>query len=745
MLRRARICGALRGAPWLLFALVLMIAAGSPAAADEDADGSADEPRESELVEEVIVTGTRAGERTPATFTNVSEERIDEHYWAQDTPQLLEITPSVYAYSDAGNGIGYSYLRLRGFDQQRVAVTINGVPLNRADTHEVFWIDLPAFADVLEDIQVQRGVGTTLYGAGAIGGSINLETVRLEPGERWWAEAGYGSYDTSKVLAGWSSDLLPGGWLLGVNLARIATDGYRDQSWTRMGTAFFTAQRSTPNAALRINLYGGKERTHLAYIGLTREQLAEDRRQNPSTWPGEQDDFLQPHLQVLHEWRPNARLELANTVYAIYGRGFFDLAQGDMDLQAQLFFDEPGVASNSFVEHWIKEWDTGWLPRVTWDHGSGTLTAGAELRIHRDRHWGNVEADGLPEGVSDGFRYYDYDIHKDSLAFYLQEEWRATDALTVMAGLQHVDHSLSFEDVERLEVLDAETGTLRPVGGYEADYSWWAPRIGVHWKASERLSGFASIAEARREPSTINLYDPLDPFKAPAFANFGPDGMLSDPLPEEEKMTDIEVGLNLRARRAAAKLTLYDMDFEDELVYLGRLNELGQAITGNADSSTHRGVELEATARLAPRFDVQGYVTVSEDEYDRFVTTGWTGETVDYSGNRIAGFPERLARLALVWRPGPWRFELGGRHVGRIYIDNTETEALSIDPYTTVHLDAQRRLFSTPTADVEVRLRVENLLDEEYETFGFVWDAPRFLPAADRNVFVMLSYSPRAR
>lgn len=709
----------------------------------EQAEEKADQPRESGLVEEVLVTATRAAEDAATTHTNVSHETIEAEHDVQDMPALLRITPSVWSYSDAGNDIGYSYLKIRGFNQQRVSVTINGVPLNSAESHQVFWIDLPNFADVLEDIQVQRGAATSLYGMGAIGGAVNLETARLTPGETWSAEGGYGSYGTHKQHVAWQSDLVGERWLFGAALSRIETEGYRDNSWSEMAMGFFTAQRLGAESLLRVNVYGGHENAHLAYFGLTREQLEQDRRQNPITWPDAEDHFTQPHVELIHEWRPRENLEVANTLYAFYGRGYYDQFDEALPL-AGLNLAEPGsgdFATNVERELWIREIDYGWVPRVTWSHGEGRLTVGASVRIHRGHQFGELTAgEGFPGDVGPGDRYYDFELPKDSYTVYVQEKWRAAPRLTLTGGLQFVRHSWSLED-------DRATGFR-----YDVTYDWLAPRIGAHVDLGDGWSGYASVSHSRREPSTLSLFDPnkgvYDPsgVSPHSFREVDESGRLSDPIPVEEKLTDYELGLEYASPRLRGKVTLYDMQFEDEIVPLGGLNDIGEVITVNADESTHRGLELEWTARLAPRWDVSGHATFSHDEHDRFLVPDGDGGQIDLSGNRVAGFPESTGRLALAWRPEWGRVELAARHSGRIYLDNSETEAFAVDPYTVLDVDVRYRLPWLRDADATVRLAVNNVLDEEYETFGYVFFGDAyFIPAADRNVFVSLSFEPGAR
>ncbi len=726
----------------VLCSLPLVVFAGDGKTAKEDEKGK-ETPAESGLVQKVLVTASRADEDSPATFTNVSKEKIEEEYYAQDIPALLRTTPSVYSYSDSGNDVGYSYLRLRGFDQARMAVTINGVPLNDAESHEVYWIDLPNFPDSLEDMQIQRGAGTSVYGGNAVGGTVNLETARLAPGKGTSFNLGYGSYATAKASVSWGSELVAEHWVFGLQLSHIETDGYRDQSWSDLSSAFFTAQRVGEDSLLRINVYGGREESHLAYEGITREQLEEDRRQNPLDWGGEIDHFTQPHLEIIHEYQLSDRLEIANTVYYFEGDGYFnqfrerksfhDLRLPDWDWDGDGEEDSKGPI---FRRRQVNEWDLGWSPRLSYRHDRGTLTAGAMIRRHEGKHYGRVTG-ALPPGTPEPFNYYDFEVPKTTMVVYLEERQELSNRFNLVAGLQYVDNSWKLRN-------DRVTGL-----NYDVDYSWFAPRIGLNARFSERLSAFVSIAHSRREPRARDLYDPSDVWIRPAFESIAPDGSLSGPLVDEEKLDDYELGLSYNAPRLAMKATLYDMEFKDELVYLGGRNDLGEGITGNADRSVHRGVELEVTARLAPEFEMSGHAMLSDDRLTDFVLPVYNWETgedeeVDLSGNRIAFFPNLLARLTVGWTPAWGRVDLGASYSGRIYLDNEERQEMSIDPFTVFQLSTRIDLGPAGDSRYALRLQLNNLLDHEYEAFGYSdWGTPVFIPAAGRHLFAMLSFKPR--
>ncbi|HZI89424.1 MAG TPA: TonB-dependent receptor plug domain-containing protein, partial [Candidatus Polarisedimenticolia bacterium] len=284
-------------------------------------------------VASVEVTTTRAVDRKSAVaFTDLSRPAIQEKYWAQDVPMLLAETPGVYAYSDAGNGIGYSYVKVRGFPQRRVAVTINGIPLNDPETHEVYWVDHPDLLSSAQSLQVQRGVGSALYGASAVGGSVNLETLTIPTERRIAVEAGGGTYDTKRLSLQYESGLLDGRYAVAGRYSRIESQGYRELSWSRLWSYYFTAARIDPRVTTRVNFYGGPERLHLAYYGVDRSYLdglitgdaKEDRRLNPLNWRNETDNFFEPHYELIQNVKLSDRAALTSSAFYFPGNGYYD-------------------------------------------------------------------------------------------------------------------------------------------------------------------------------------------------------------------------------------------------------------------------------------------------------------------------------------------------------------------------------------------------------------------------------------
>ncbi len=357
------------------------------------------------LVERVVVTATTAEEgRDAATFTNVTREEIAARNHGQDLAMILADTPNAYAYSDAGNGIGYSYLSIRGFRQERIATYIDGIPLNTPEDHALYFIDLADLAGGLASLQVQRGTGTALYGSPAVGGAVQLETGHLDPVEGGELKLGAGSFGTRRLDLRYGGPIAEGTWAWMARVAHVESDGYRVPSWTRHTLFHLALERFGHDQVLRIQLFGGPERTQLSYYGVPVEYLRgeitgnadRDRRINPLA-PGETDRFVQPHLHVLHDWQIADGLFLHNAVYAVVNDGYFlqhDELYGDY-VTAYNADGSPAVVTpveDAWRKRWIGGRDIGWVPRLTWDHPGGRLTAGLFVQDHSLRHVGSLRS-----------------------------------------------------------------------------------------------------------------------------------------------------------------------------------------------------------------------------------------------------------------------------------------------------------------------------------------------------------------
>ncbi len=727
----------------------------------------------------VEVTTTRpTAWQSAVAFTRLETNELKERYWAQDVPMLLAETPGVYAYSDAGNGIGYSYVKVRGFGQRRVAVTINGIPLNDPQSHEVYWVDHPDLLASARSLQVQRGVGSALYGASAVGGSINLETAAFAPERRMVVETGAGSYGTTRFSLQGETGLLDNQYAFSGRYSRIVSEGYREQSWSRLWSYALSAARLDERVTTRVNLYGGPEELHLAYFAVDRAYLDgritgdanEDRRFNPLTWRNETDNFFEPHYELLNDIRLGDRTTLSSSMFYFPGSGYYDdFPYGPIPLDsrrlpsffvddntlypASYYADTSGVgpyevvASDLTQRLWAKNKHYGWVPRARIRHERGELTVGGEWREAVGRRWGEVTwASAPPPGMTPNHVMYDYTGRVNAQSLFAQETYQPWRDLTLTGSLQwrHTRYAIGRD------LLNGYDFRLR--------YSFLNPRLGVNWTVTPRLNLFCSFAHVQAEPILTEIYRADDPTAVPLFRKLDPaHGVYEDPLVDPETLNDWELGVDVSGRGVRLRATGYWLDFRNEIVPNGRIGPTGVPITGNAARSTHAGVELEFETLNRTGLSLSGNLTLSRNRFDDAREYLDATTYLDHGGNTIAGFPGRMANITAAYRRGPVAISATMVDVGRQYLDNTEDNRKDpslrdapgyqkkvVEPSTVLNaalsIDVGRGLArGLGVRSLTLDVRGMNLTDLRYETAGYVYaDVPYFYPAARRNAFVGL-------
>lgn len=712
--------------------------------------------------DEVVYTATRASEgETPSSFSNLSGEEIREQYWAQDLPPLLSNLPGVFAYSEAGNGIGYTYLKVRGFDQKRVGVTVNNIPLNDPEDGVVYWVDIPDLAANLQDVQLQRGVGYSNRGSsGGFGGSLNLVTATPgidDPG--FELTGGYGSYNTRKWSAAYNSGIVDNTYGFYGRFSRILSDGYRERSASDLWSYFLTGVRYGLNTRLTLNVYGGIEETQAAWDAAPESALETDRRYNPITYPNTIDWFTQPHYELHHEWQPNDSWVVENSLFYIHGEGYYEQYKADRDLVD--FGMQPFTLDGSLIEttdlvnqKWVYKDHYGWAPRARLDHQRGTLQFGGDWQYYEGKHEGFVLwANEMPEDASPRNRYYHYFGEVQKGGAFAREAYEITSRLRGVADLELRMQRYAFKQFKE----GSFTGDQ--VNRYTVDHTFLNPKLGLHYRVSDELTTYLTLGQSQRAPVNDEYWDtwegPDDLGADPLFATSDTahsGGNItyvewSDPSIEPERVLNLELGTSWSSGDFQAKLNGYWMDFHNEIVPAGGVRD-GAPVSDNADRSVHSGIEFESSYR--PQKGFTGYLnlTLSHDELLDYTVNEavyddeWNllgVEQVDLSGNRVALFPSAMASLGIGYTYGPLSVSVDTRHVGKQYLDNTQNEERTIDPFTLVGLRVSANLpHLLPDALLALDLQVNNLLDTEYETSGYRYGENYYYVGAPRNVYLSL-------
>ncbi len=706
----------------------------------------------------VTVEATQARERvSPVTFNSINRRDIENRYTIQDIPEVISELPSTTFYSESGNGLGYNYVSIRGFDQRRISVMINGIPQNDPEDHNVYWLDFPDLISNVQEIQVQRGAGSSFYGPAAIGGSINIKTNYFTPQREIKGFYGMGAFNTRKMSASYSSEMLDDTFVFYGRLSNIKSDGYRERTWVDFRSYFLGAAMYTDAHNLRLHFYGGPIEDGLAYNGLPK--FANDdpqlRRKNFSYWEAKGDslvafserrsdeieNFNQPHLEFLHEYKLAPNLTLDNNLFYIKGYGFFDYdgswgTPAYYRLTPDYGYNVDAIPSDALIRAYVDNDQVGWLPQLSYDHTHGKLIVGAELRAHRSLHWGRLQkGSGLPdEVVGDGARrYYEYNGSKDIASFYVHHNTKIHPRLYLMSELQYAfKHYRLYNE----KFIGTE---------FDLPYHFVNPRLGFNYNANANLNLYTTFYRTTREPRLKNFYDAAEASTPDSWDAVEPqfelkaDGSYNfeKPLVEPETLTGIDLGFGYRRPHWQFSANVYYMDFANEIINKGAIDRFGQPITGNAEQTTHMGLELSGKWQLTPRFSLNGNMSISRNQLTAYTVYNEDGEAVELDGNTIAGFPGKIANLRFIYSWMDIYLALDGRYVGKQYTDNFENEAHTVDPYTVFNLNLRYNLKRIGLEHIILQARINNLLNRNYLMYGI---GPNFFPAATRHAFVSLQY-----
>lgn len=707
----------------------------------------------------VEVTASRFGPEERLNVSNLTAADLARREPDQELPMLVQSLPGVFAYSDAGNGTGYSYLKVRGFDQRRVGVLLNGIPLNDPEDHQVWWVDLPDLAADVQDIQLQRGVSGSVGGMTAIGGTIDVQTTPpgRKPGTRVALDAG--SYGFARQMLAWDSGRLEGGWAAAVRMSRQESDGFRDRSgydgWAVTGSVL----RETDRTINQVNVKTGRELTHHAWDAVPESVLRVDRTANLETYHNAVDDFRQPHFQWHHTWFLSDKLTLVNRLYHVRGDGFYEnyrvgQTAGNYGLDRLAAGPAFADALDLIRRKWVGKRHTGWVPSLAWEQGRGRLLLGGDAYTFHSDHWGEVLwAEGFtPAAFTTPWRYHQYTGDKDAWSLYADQQVRLGAGLLATINLQYQHKRYRF----------AQQAAGNFAGEYLNAYTvvdeFFNPKGALDWTVPGQVAGgtlqfYANAGINHREPTDGELFDTWsggdDLGADPLFGSRRevPDGQggvayveWTGPLVRPERVVDRECGLGWRGRALEWTLGGYWMDFTDEIVAYGGVSDDGSGIRGNAGRTRHRGVELNARAQLGAGHSMALAASRSWDEAVEFIFHDWDGAVYDYAGNPLALFPRHLATATWDGRwGGGLRSRVRLRSTGRQWLDNAGQAERTIDPWTTFDLSLWLDLREAGLihgSEVTVFAHLRNVGDVDYETWGY-WSGENYTtPAAGRNVAV---------
>ncbi|MBJ6108979.1 TonB-dependent receptor [Hymenobacter sp. BT523] len=708
------------------------------------------------LTPEAVVTATRATDKTGTAYQNVSRQELQARNFGQDIPYLLDQTPSVVTTSDAGTGVGYTGIRIRGTDGTRINVTLNGVPVNEAESHGVFFVDLPDLASSTQSIQVQRGAGPSTNGAGAFGASLNVETLGLRPKAYAEVNNSAGSFGTwkSTIMAG--TGLINGHFTVDARASRVQSDGYVDRASSRLKSLYLTGTYSDDKTLLRALVLTGYETTYQSWYGLADSLLRRNRRYNEAgtdagqhlpAYKNQTDNYQQDYYQFLISRQLTPTLNLSVTPFWTRGGGYYE------EYKANQEFEKYGISGPVYQlaagggfdtlrttdvirRRWLKTDMYGATFALQARPASGRITEatlGGAVVGYRGQHFDELtwaqRGAFIPET---GTRYNDEpNAHKQDVNVYGRLNLDLTSQLAGFADLQY--RFVRYE-------LYAPDGRPNGAKSQQATrFNFLNPKFGLTYQLRPATQLYASFALAQREPTRTDYTD------TPA-----------ERRPTAETLYNYELGLRRATEKVQANLNFYYMYYRNQLVLSGRLDDVGNAIHTNVAESYRRGVEGQVTYKPVSALSLTATATVSQNKinnYTDYLTDYDQGgeKATTFSQTNIAFSPGFTAAYTVEYEALPGlKLATLVRYAGRQYLDNTSTEARSIAPYYVQ--DVRLRYLWQPQKwgfrEVELAVLVNNIFATEYVnngyTYGYVYGGQTqyfnyYYPQAKTNFLASLN------
>ena len=669
-------------------------------------------------LKEIQINAVKVTGKMPFAYKNIDKNQIQSKNYGEDVPYLLQHTPSVVATSDAGAGIGYTGIRIRGTDPTRINVTINGIPLNDAESQQVYWVDLPDIAGSSENIQILRGVGSSTNGAGAFGGTININTEKIQAKPHLSAEVGYGSFDTYKISAKAGTGLMNGKYSIDARYTSIKSDGYIDRASSALNSFFFTATRQSANSSLIFNAIIGKEKTYQAWYGVPVQYINIDSlrtfnlagtdyfSKNPP-YDNQIDDYGQNHFQLFYNLKLNDNTLLNLAAHYTKGAGFYEQYKIDEDLidyNLDTFFLQ---TSDIVRQKWLNNHFYGLVYSFKKKFTNSELLIGGAANRYIGDHFGRVVAIiDNPDYEGDQL-YYKNTGKKNDADIYSKFIFSPIEKLSTYLDLQYrfVSYTINGSDDDARN-LD-----------YKDKFHFFNPKIGLKY-TKKPFSAYTSFAVAHKEPNRVDYKNSTD-----------------EKLPKAESLYDFEAGINIQNSIYAAGLNIYNMEYRNQLVLTGKLDDVGNPIRENIDKSFRRGLEIELTANPFKYFSIEANTTISQNKianYTEYIPN-WDSPfeplNIEHKNSDISFSPSVIAGASIsldllnIFANNDNRhlyFKAFQKYIGKQYLDNTMNENAKLDAYQYTNFSLDYSMKTGFIRHLQISFILNNAFNRKYITNGWV-------------------------
>ncbi len=679
---------------------------------------------ESFMSDEVVVKASRLPKDNPYTFSVLSSSDIQKNNTGADLPFLLQMTPSLVAGSDAGTGIGYTSLRIRGTDLNRINVTLNGVPVNDPESHDVYFVNLPDLSSSIDNIQIQRGVGSSSNGAAAFGASINIKTTESQSQASANISTTAGAFGTLKNSALFSTGIGKQGFSLDGRLSHIRSDGYVDRAWARMGSFYLAGNWASEKTIVKFLTTGGKQQTYQAWYGIPKDSLSTNRTYNPAGemldsngrfkgfYDNQTDNYQQDYYQLHFAHQFNPEILFTATAFLTNGKGYYESYKNNQKFSNYGF--GPVIIQNDTIrrsnlvnQKWLDNQFYGTQLNVSHTSRITETVFGAGLNRYVGDHFGYIIFADIFPAESTKEPWYFNTGNKTDFNVFAKSSWKMTRSLSLFADLQYrkIDYVIEGTHDNLMDISQTHY------------FNFLNPKFGFLFRLTKNLETYANYAISNREPNR-SVYKDANP------------GQVVKP----ERLTDIEVGIKYNRDNLKIESNLFYMNYRDQLVLTGKINNVGAAVMTNVPESYRAGWETNFLAVLNHRLSVSGNWALSTNKIKHFVeyVDNWNywndpdNQPYQYEIERhntnISFSPSFTAAIGINWEPFKQTNLLyQSQFVGRQYIDNTSDISRSLDPYHTASLNLSYTWHDVIFPKMQLGLQLSNLFNAKYETNAWVY------------------------
>ena len=677
-----------------------------------------------ENLEEVLVSSVRVKNNMPIAYNNISKEEISNRNLGQDLPILLNFLPNVVTTSDAGAGIGYTGIRIRGINSQSTNVTINGIPYNDAESLGTFWVDLPDFSSSIENLQVQRGIGTSVNGSSAFGASINILTDKISLNPYFENSNSLGSYNTLKNTFRFSTGLINEQFEFSGRLSKIDSDGYIDRASSDLKSYFLQLSYKKNKTLVKFLNFGGHEITYQAWNGIDQETLEIDRTFNPSGLyydlngeirfhENEVDNYKQDHFQLHWSEIINTRITSNLGINLTNGLGYYEQynENNNQDYITRKWLDNQFLVFNYSLEYKYKK---------------NNLIFGTTYSEYDGDHFGEIIWAQNSGDIEYNDLYYNGNGLKKDFSNFLKYIYQFSDEITIYGDLQL--RNIKYKTIGGSSNLEDFS--------IDKSYNFFNPKAGLNFELNKKNRFYFSISKAFREPTRSDFE--------------------SNPEIKPEELVDIELGWNYKLEEILINANWYYMKYKNQLVLTGEIDDVGAPIRENSGQSYRRGLEIESLLNLSNKITINANMSLSKNKNINYLTS-FNSEIVNLGNTQISFSPKLVSSIGFSFTPtNKLYLAFITKHIGDQFMSNTESDLSKLDSYTISDFNIVYKLKNTKLFnEITISALINNLLNIDYVSNGYyytyddTWTDPNqavtyegvgYYPQATRNYLLGITF-----